>query len=64
MEREQNLSQDARRKAGDERAATRRADRHRQLSDMNLIREESGGDYEPLTRGEVRMADTELADEG
>lgn len=62
MEREQNLSQDARRKAGDERAAARRAERHGQLSDMHLIREESGADYEPLTRGQVRMVDVELGD--
>ncbi|MGW4351260.1 hypothetical protein ACWELJ_04140 [Nocardia sp. NPDC004582] len=62
MEREQNLSQDARRKAGDQRAAARRAERHGQLSDMHQIREESGADYEPLTRGEVRMVDVELGD--
>ncbi|MEU1428877.1 hypothetical protein ACFRAQ_00725 [Nocardia sp. NPDC056611] len=62
MEREQNLSQDARRKAGDERAAARRAERHGQLSDMHLIREESGADYEPLTRGQVRMTDVELGE--
>ncbi|GAB0107654.1 hypothetical protein JMUB6875_66510 [Nocardia sp. JMUB6875] len=50
MERQQNLSQDARRKAGNEQAAARRAERRDQLSDRNLILQESGGDYEAPTR--------------
>ncbi|GAB2542487.1 hypothetical protein [Nocardia heshunensis] len=50
MEHQQNLSQDARRKVGDERAAIRRAERRDHLAEMNLIRQESGGDYEPPTR--------------
>ncbi|MGW0251402.1 hypothetical protein ACWDYH_32720 [Nocardia goodfellowii] len=53
MERHQDLSQDARRKAGDESAAAQRAERHDQMTDMNLIRAESGGDYEPPTRADM-----------
>ncbi|MEV0245596.1 hypothetical protein AB0H76_03290 [Nocardia sp. NPDC050712] len=53
MERHQDLSQDARRKAGDESAAAHRAERHDQMTDMNTVREESGGDYEAPTRGDM-----------
>ncbi|WP_194818367.1 hypothetical protein [Nocardia sp. XZ_19_385] len=59
MERHQNLSQDARRKAGDESAAAHRAERHDQMTDMNLARTESGGDYEPPTREDMEEIDGE-----
>ncbi|MEV0761862.1 hypothetical protein [Nocardia sp. NPDC050435] len=55
MEREQDLSQDARRKAGAENAAAHRAERHDQMSDLNRIRDESGGDYEPPTRTDAQL---------
>ncbi|QLY30055.1 hypothetical protein H0264_33530 [Nocardia huaxiensis] len=54
MEHDQNLSQDARRKAGDEQAAARRSERHDQMTDMNRVRAESGGDYEPAKRSDLR----------
>lgn len=54
MAREKNQSQDACRKAGDEEAAARRAERHDQMADLNRIREESGGDYEPAGREDVQ----------
>lgn len=57
MKRQQNLSQDARRKADTESAAAHRAERHDRMRDMNLAREDSGGDYEPADREEMEGID-------
>ncbi|MEU0544780.1 hypothetical protein [Nocardia sp. NPDC005978] len=57
MKRQQNLSQDARRKADAESAAAHRAERHDQMRDMNLARDDSGGDYEPADREDQQGTD-------
>ncbi|MFI5782489.1 hypothetical protein [Nocardia sp. NPDC051570] len=54
MERHEDLSQDARRKAEDERAAAHRAERHDQTAEMNAVRDASGGDYAEETRDMYR----------
>ncbi|MFI1920396.1 hypothetical protein [Nocardia sp. NPDC020380] len=54
MERHQDLSQDARRKAEAERAAAHRAERHDRVKDMNAVREELGGDYAEPTHDAYR----------